>query len=234
MKLKAYQLPYVFMFLGVFSAFISPSKTSLCAAESIMNIDEIVPGMKGYGKTVFTGDRVGMFNVEVLGILRNWEAKSNMILIRMSGEPLEKSGIIAGMSGSPVYIDNRLIGAVAYGWSFAKEAIAGVTPINEMKSTLLNIPTEEKGISLASADWELPSFPQDEKEPGSQSTPLLSQELMTGSSSNMKLTPILAPLVVSGVSGEVLQGMQPFLILTDCTLYKGKLCFCKSHFWERG
>ena len=195
-------------FLGVFSALISPGKTSLRAAENIMNIDEIVPGMKGYGKTVFTGDRVGMFNVEVLGILRNWEAKSNMILIRMSGDPLEKSGIIAGMSGSPVYIDNRLIGAVAYGWSFAKEAIAGVTPINEMKSTLLNIPTEEKGISLASADWELPSFPQNEKEPGSQITPLLSQELTTGNSRNMKLTQILAPLVVSGVDSGVLQGMQ--------------------------
>ena len=209
MKLKSYQLPYVFVFLGVFSVFISSSKTLILAAENIMNIDEIVPGMKGYGKTVFSGDRVEMFNVEVLGILRNWEAKSNMILIKMSGDPLEKSGIIAGMSGSPVYIDNRLIGAVAYGWSFAKEAIAGVTPINEMKSTLLNIPTQEKDISLTSADWELPSFPQNGTEPGSQVTPLMSQELTQGSSSNMKLTPILAPLVVSGVSGEVLQKMQP-------------------------
>ncbi|HHT9145604.1 MAG: SpoIVB peptidase S55 domain-containing protein [Candidatus Brocadiaceae bacterium] len=209
MKLKSYQLPYVFVFLGVFSVFISSSKTLSRAAENIMNIDEIVPGMKGYGKTVFSGDRVEMFNVEVLGILRNWEAKSNMILIKMSGDPLEKSGIIAGMSGSPVYIDNRLIGAVAYGWSFAKEAIAGVTPINEMKSTLLNIPTQEKDVSLTSADWELPSFPQNGTEPGSQVTPLMSQELTQGSSGNMKLTPILAPLVVSGVSGEVLQKMQP-------------------------
>jgi len=209
MKLKSHKLPYVFVFLGVFSVFISFSKTLLLATENIMNIDEIVPGMKGYGKTVFLGDRVEMFNVEVLGILRNWEAKSNMILIRMSGDPLEKSGIIAGMSGSPVYIDNRLIGAVAYGWSFAKEAIAGVTPINEMKSTLLDIPVQEKDISLTSADWELPSFPQNESEPGSRVTPLMSQELIPGSSSNMKLTPILAPLVVSGVSGEVLQKMQP-------------------------
>ena len=209
MKLKSYQLPYLFVFLGVFSVFISSSKTLLLATENIMNIDEIVPGMKGYGKTVFAGDRVEMFNVEVLGILRNWEAKSNMILIRMSGDPLEKSGIIAGMSGSPVYIDNRLIGAVAYGWSFAKEAIAGVTPINEMKSTLLNIPIQEKDISLTSVDWELPSFPQNEPEPGSQVTSLMSQELIQGSSSNMKLTPILAPLVVSGVNGEVLQKMQP-------------------------
>jgi len=209
MKLKSHKLPYVFVFLGVFSAFISASKASLCAAENIMNTEEIVPGMRGYGKTVFTGDRVELFNVEVLGILRNWEAKSNMILIRMSGDPLEKSGIIAGMSGSPVYIDNRLIGAVAYGWSFAKEAIAGVTPINEMKSTLLDIRVQEKDISLTSADWELPSFPQNEPEPGSPVTPLMSQELIQGSSGNMKLTPILAPLVVSGVNGEVLQKMQP-------------------------
>jgi len=209
MKLKERQLPYLFMVLGFFSVFISSSKTLILAAENIMNIEEIVPGMKGYGKTVFTGDRVEMFNVEVLGILRNWEVKSNMILIRMSGDPLEKSGIIAGMSGSPVYIDNRLIGAVAYGWSFAKEAIAGVTPINEMKSTLLNIPVQEKDISLTSADWELPSFPQNESEPGSRVTPLMSQELIQGSSNNMKLTPILAPLVVSGVNGEVLQKMQP-------------------------
>lgn len=209
MKLKSHKLPYVFVFLGVFSVFISFSKTLLLATENIMNIDEIVPGMKGYGKTVFLGDRVEMFNVEVLGILRNWEAKSNMILIKMSGDPLEKSGIIAGMSGSPVYIDNRLIGAVAYGWSFAKEAIAGVTPINEMKSTLLDIPVQEKDISLTSADWELPSFPQNEPEPGSRVTPLMSQELIQGSSRNMTLTPILAPLVVSGVSGEVLQKMQP-------------------------
>ncbi|MBI2471622.1 MAG: hypothetical protein HYV59_10340 [Planctomycetes bacterium] len=209
MKLKAYQLPYLFMLLGVFSAFISPGKTALCAAESTMNIDEIMPGMKGYGKTVFTGDRIEMFGVEVLGILRNWEAKSNMILIRMSGDLLEKSGIIAGMSGSPVYIDNRLIGAVAYGWSFAKEPIAGVTPINEMKSTLLNVPAQEQGISLTSADWELPSFPQNEPEPGSQVTPLMSQELIHGGSGNIRLMPILSPLVVSGVDGEVLQKMQP-------------------------
>jgi hypothetical protein len=209
MKLKEQQLPYLFMILGFFSVFISSGKALIFATENIMNIDEIVPGMRGYGKTVFLGDRVEMFNVEVLGILRNWEAKSNMILIRMSGDPLEKSGIIAGMSGSPVYIDNRLIGAVAYGWSFAKEAIAGVTPINEMKSTLLDIPVQEKDISLTSADWELPSFPQNESEPCSQVVPLMSQELIQGSSGNMKLMPILAPLVVSGVTGEVLQKMQP-------------------------
>ena len=174
-----------------------------------MDVDEITPGMKGYGKTVFIGDRIEIFNVEVLGILKNWEAKSNMVLIRMSGGPLENSGIIAGMSGSPVYINNRLIGAVAYGWSFAKEAVAGVTPINEMKNTLLNIQAQQKDISLTSNDWELPSPSENEQELTSQTTPLIPQEATNPELNNAKLTPILSPLIVSGIDGRTLQKMQP-------------------------
>ncbi|MCF6156620.1 MAG: hypothetical protein E3K36_15610 [Candidatus Brocadia sp.] len=209
MELKIHKLSYLFMFLCIFSAFVLQGKSSLFATENIMNVDEIVPGMKGYGKTVFTGDRIEIFNVEVLGILKNWEAKSNMILVRMSGGPLEKSGIIAGMSGSPVYINNRLIGAVAYGWSFSKEAIAGITPINEMKSTLLNIPVPEKGISLTAADWELPSSSQDDPAIRPLITSLIPQEGVNHDSGKISLTPILTPLVVSGVDSEVLQRMQP-------------------------
>lgn len=207
MKLKMRQLPYLFVLLGFFSAFIPCNRSPLHALEKIMGIDEITPGMKGYGKTVFIGDRIEMFNVEVLGILRNWNAKSNMILIKMSGGPLERSGIIAGMSGSPVYIDNRLIGAVAYGWSFSKDAIAGVTPIDEMRSTLLNIPKLEDGISLTSKDWELPSSTQNDTAAYSQTASLMPQELSTGSS-NIKLTPILSPFIISGIDSKVLQGMQ--------------------------
>ena len=131
-----------------------------------------------------------------------------MILIKMSGDPLENSGIIAGMSGSPVYINNRLIGAVAYGWSFAKEAIAGVTPINEMKNTLLNIPTQKDDISLTSNEWELPSSSQNEPESTSQVTSLMPQEAISQGLNNIRLTPILSPLIVSGVDSRVLQKMQ--------------------------
>ncbi len=211
MERKRHTLPYFLVILGIFSAFIAHGKSMPFAAGSIMNIDEIVPGMKGYGKTVFIGDRIGIFNVEVLGILRNWEAKSNMILVRMSGGPLEKSGIIAGMSGSPVYIGNRLIGAVAYGWSFAKDAIAGITPINEMKNTLLNIPAQEEGLSLASAGWELPSLLQSDPVTGSPAPSLApqSQEITSYDFGKIKLTPILSPFIVSGVSSDVLQRMRP-------------------------
>ncbi len=212
MELTTRKLPYyLFMLLSIFSSFLLPCRPSVLAAEDIMNVDEIVPGMKGYGKTVFTGNRIELFNVEVLGILRNWEAKSNMILIRMSGGPLEKSGIIAGMSGSPVYLGERLIGAVAYGWSFAKDAIAGVTPINEMKSILLNIPAQGNGLSAALADWELPSSKQDDRSTRSTVTFLTPQpqEAAGHDFGNIKLTPILSPLIVSGVDGAVLQRMLP-------------------------
>lgn len=208
MKRKTLKLPCLFVIFSVLSAFISQSNPSLFSAETVMGIDEIVPGMKGYGKTVFTGDRIEIFNVEVLGILRNWEAKSNMILIRMSGGPLEKSGIIAGMSGSPVYIRNRLIGAVAYGWSFAKEPIAGVTPIHEMKSTLLDIPPQENSDLPVTAEWDIPAFSQNGwlTKPAATSIPLESASHDAG---KITLTPILSPLVVSGVENDVLKRMLP-------------------------
>ncbi len=209
MKLKTRQMLYVFI-LSIFTILILPGKASPHAAEKIMSVEEIKPGMRGYGKTVFNGDRIEMFDVKVLGILRNWSAKGNLILIKMSGGPLEKSGIISGMSGSPVYVDNRLIGAVAYGWTFAKDAIAGVTPILEMKSTLLNMPLEEGGSSLIPLDWDLPSSPGDNYTTTSKATSFIQQEGTGFDSNNIKLTPIMSPLVVSGVDSGVLQGMQGF------------------------
>ncbi len=88
MRLKIEKVACFFILLGIFSLFISPSKSFLLATEEVMNVNEIMPGMKGYGKTVFTGDRIDIFDVEVLGILRNWDTKSNMILIKISGGPL--------------------------------------------------------------------------------------------------------------------------------------------------
>lgn len=210
MKSKTQQIMHVFILFSIFSIFILSGRGFLSAAEDIMSIEEIKPGMKGYGKTVFTGDRIEMFDVKVLGILKNWSAKSHLILIEMSGGPLEKSGIISGMSGSPVYIDNRLIGAVAYGWTFAKDAIAGVTPIHEMKSTLLNMPMQENDLSLIPLDWNLPSSSNDSGTTASQATSFIQQEGMGLDSNDIKLIPILSPLVISGIDSGVLQGMRGF------------------------
>ena len=97
-----------------------------------MPLEQVKPGMKGKGKSVFLANTIEEFDVEIVGILENVRPKKNIILARLSGKGLENTGIIQGMSGSPVYIDGKLIGAVAYSFSFAKEPIAGITPIGEM------------------------------------------------------------------------------------------------------
>src|SRR5262249_11010795 len=84
-------------------------------------------------RTVLKGTRVETFQVEVLGVLRNTNPGRDLVLARLSGMGLEKTGVIAGMSGSPVYIDGKLVGAVAYAWSFGKEPIAGITPFGQMQ-----------------------------------------------------------------------------------------------------
>ncbi|OGD12436.1 MAG: hypothetical protein A2Y86_08095 [Candidatus Aminicenantes bacterium RBG_13_62_12] len=102
------------------------------AATLTLPLSQVKPGMKGRGKSVFQGAVIEEFDVEILGVLANIQPKRNVILARLRGRGLETTGIIAGMSGSPVYVDGKLIGAVAYGFSFSKEAIAGITPIDEM------------------------------------------------------------------------------------------------------
>ena len=98
-----------------------------------MPLSQVKPGMKGYGLTVFSGTEPERFDVEVIGILRNFLPRQDLILIRTSHHPrLEVARIVAGMSGSPIYIDGKMVGAYAYGWQFPSEAVAGVTPIQAM------------------------------------------------------------------------------------------------------
>jgi hypothetical protein len=102
------------------------------AALSIMPLKEVRAGMHGTGKTVFNGDKIEDFQVEILGVLENTGPKESLILGRLSGGPLEHTGVMQGMSGSPVYIDGKLIGAVAMAFPYAKDPIAGIRPIEEM------------------------------------------------------------------------------------------------------
>jgi hypothetical protein len=106
----------------------------LPASTALMPIDEVKPGMVGIGRTVFEGTDLKEFKVQILGVLKNVAApQRNLILARLEGGPLAETGVIAGMSGSPVYIDGRLVGAVSYSiGAFPKEPIAGITPIGEM------------------------------------------------------------------------------------------------------
>src|SRR5437667_6078237 len=115
-----------------------------------MGVDEIRPGMIGLGRTVFDGTRVEEFKVNILGVLENVIGPHrNLILAKLEGGPLANTGVIAGMSGSPVYVDNRLIGAVSYALgSFSKEPIAGITPIAEMTDSTSFSDTRPTGAKV--------------------------------------------------------------------------------------
>lgn len=105
--------------------------------------------MKGYGLTVFEGTRPERFDVEVIDVLHRFMPKQDLILIKTSHPRLDVAKVVAGMSGSPIYIDGRMIGAYAYGWTFAREAIAGVTPIESMIADIDRpVPKEVFGWSL--------------------------------------------------------------------------------------
>ena len=96
-------------------------------------VDQVQAGQRAIGKTVFQGTEVEEFEIEILGVLENFAGpKSSVIFGKLSGGPLEQTGVMSGMSGSPVYIDGRLVGAVAFMFPFSKEPLAGIRPIGEM------------------------------------------------------------------------------------------------------
>ncbi len=129
-------LAFLALFLG------PPSRMSMLVGEvdgtRYMSPDELQPGMKGHGRTIMSGTKIETFNVEIISVMRNaFYAKQDVILARCSGLNLEHTGIIGGMSGSPCYIKDasgrdRMIGAVAYGWSMNKDPICGIQPITQM------------------------------------------------------------------------------------------------------
>jgi len=176
-------------------------------AVEFMSIDEVRVGMKGVGKTVFSGTQIEEFQVEILGVMENARPHGDMILARVSGGPLATSGMIQGMSGSPVYIDGKLLGAAAYGWSFSKEPICGITPIEEMVHMWRQMELDE------AASWEESSLiPPPEMELFGSAPPAGSQAGSAGRSaipSPGGLVPIKTPVMVSGFDQQVIDQMAP-------------------------
>src|ERR1700682_5644260 len=122
----------------------------LSGAATQMGIEEIRPGMVGVGRTVFDGTHVEEFKAHIIGVLENViGTHRNLILAKLEGGPLANTGVIAGMSGSPVYIDGRLVGALSYALgSFSKEPIAGITPIAEMTDSTTFTDTRPSGARV--------------------------------------------------------------------------------------
>src|SRR5271168_2962503 len=108
--------------------------TAQSPQQPTISVNQIHPGMRGVAYTVFQGVKPESMDVEVLGVLHNANGpKGDVILVRLHGEKVEYTGVVAGMSGSPVYLDGRLAGALAFRiGEFSKEPIAGVTPIADM------------------------------------------------------------------------------------------------------
>lgn len=143
--------PLMAMLAGALAQAGGPPRNYLPASE-------IKRGMTGYGLSVFQGTKVERFEVQVLGVLRNAMAKQDIVICRMSGAGLEKTGVIAGMSGSPVYLkvgeQHRLAGAVAYGWGFPKEPVCGLTPFENMAAAM-ELPVPEKPPVAAPPEGQL-------------------------------------------------------------------------------
>lgn len=108
------------------------ASTAVAAPPPILPFEDVRPGMTGIGRTVFEGEAVVEFDVEILATLADVGPDQDLILARCSGGPLADTRVLSGMSGSPVFVDGKLVGAVAYSWGFATEPIAGITPIEEM------------------------------------------------------------------------------------------------------
>jgi len=167
--------------------------SGLFSQTAIFPLRDIRAGQKGIGRTVFSGNKIEEFQVEVLGVLENIGPKQNVILARLSGGPLEETGVMQGMSGSPVYIDGRLVGAVALAFNFAKEPIAGIRPIEEMLTVGEQSPVAGGQQRAAAVKREIPFSPaQAGKDPGS-------------------LIEIATPVSFSGFTPETLEHFAPEL-----------------------
>ena len=148
---------HVFLLLFVSShlawaplALATPQQTN-----AILPLAEVHPGMQGYAYTIFEGDQIEKFDLEVIGVMPNFLGpKQSIILVELKGEKVEHTGVVAGMSGSPVYLEGRLAGALSLKLGiFTKEAIAGVTPIEDV----LRPPTQSADVQSMPQQFPLPS-----------------------------------------------------------------------------
>jgi hypothetical protein len=213
------------MYLRIFAALVLAIGVLATpnAQTAMMPLEEVRPGMVGVGRTVFQGTELEDFKVHVLGVMRNVIGpKRSLILARLEGGPLAKTGVIAGMSGSPVYVDGRLMGAVSYSLGqFSTEPIAGITPIAEMiDATMIGGPAR----TLRPVSLDAPFSPQQLLAIWSrdlnQAQPFIKEPsqalLVSGASADLTrvgamLRPIAVPMTASGFDASVIDPLSPSL-----------------------
>ena len=202
-----------------------------------MHVAEVRPGMTGYGLTVFKGDKIERFDVEVVSILHNFNPKGDVVLIRAKGDYIEHTGAVAGMSGSPIYLKDgdgryRMIGAFAYGWPMTKDPLAGVQPIEYM----LNLPAPKSSNMTAAStqpggaatntgrtdhadglSWSLvkagltPFSKNSRLNDSDRETNMGATPRLGGSGDAPRLEPLVTPMMVGGISPQLLDQLRPML-----------------------
>ncbi len=184
---------FLLTFILVNLACASVSLAAPQGSNAILTLSEVRPGMQGYAYTIFAGDQIEKFDLEVIGVMPNFLGpRQSIILVELKGPKVEHTGVVAGMSGSPVYLDGRLAGALSLKLGiFTKEAIAGVTPIEDV----LRPPTQTADVQSAPQQFMLPH------------DAVARNSLPSGSS----LERIETPLVFSGFQPAAVQQFAPQL-----------------------
>ncbi len=183
-------------------------------------LSELKEGLRGTARTVFRGSEPEEFNVEILGIVPGAIGpKQDMIIGRLSGGGADRTAVFAGMSGSPVYVNGKLLGAISYSFPFSKEPICGITPIeqmiqifeqNQVGKTKIREPRMVSFAELAATNWK-PEFPRNA---------IVSSSILSGVGSNASLAnfagqtfqPIATPISFNGISQDVLNLFAPQLL----------------------
>ena len=182
----------------------------LLGSKTILPVDDLRPGMKGIARSVFSGSTPEEFGVEIIGVLPGFTGpRQSTIIAKLSGKNVDRTGVFAGMSGSPVFIDGRLVGAIAYSFPFAKEPICGITPIEQMidifesgQPRIARQPQATSMAQLSRTDWK-PVLPKQTVAGG----PLIAS-VAAGSPLapyiGQTIQPIATPVVFTGISQETL------------------------------
>src|SRR5262245_47046147 len=210
-------LPIVGLFLLFTFSSIAVGQVKIQASSTksdgtaLFALEDLKPGMKGVARTVFSGSEPQEFNLEILGLLNGYTGpRQSTIIAKLSGPNVDRTGVFAGMSGSPVFIDDKLVGAIAYSSPFAKEPICGITPIKQMIDIFEQGDKKPKATearaasfsSLAKADWK-PSLPKQSV----TATPLIAPVASTSALAQLmgqQIQPIATPVVFSGIKQETL------------------------------
>jgi hypothetical protein len=189
-------------------------------AVETMPVSAIKPGMKGHAVTVFSGTETDRFEIEVVDVIRNYLPRQDAVLFKSSDPRLEHSGIVGGMSGSPIFIGDKLVGALSYGWRFNKDPLGALTPISNMieigdlpyRPDVLPHP-KRKGGSGGKARAGAQGWADTVL--GLRQDPLPPRRRAVELDPSEGLTPLTVPLAVSGLSAGATQmlvdafGMQP-------------------------